>query len=165
MQTSLPIHTLDKSWLWCETWCSDEALAEAKTIDLVCCVCLFLLRETRNACTYQCNNPKTHEPKLARAKRLIPEWTVYDQEIAALAARVAAETAASSPSVGTGPADQEEDKSDTGALAFQDEAGQLQQARQQQVEFVEEGTGAEGESRLEQPPEEGQDARPPRDEL
>jgi hypothetical protein len=35
MQTSLPIHTLDKSWLWCETWCSDEALAEAKTIDLV----------------------------------------------------------------------------------------------------------------------------------
>lgn len=35
MQSSLPIHTLDASWLWCETWCSDAALSEAKTIDLV----------------------------------------------------------------------------------------------------------------------------------
>lgn len=33
----------------------------------------------------------THEPKLQRAKRLIPEWTVYDDEVAALAQRVAAE--------------------------------------------------------------------------
>jgi UDP-glucose:glycoprotein glucosyltransferase len=30
----------------------------------------------------------THEPKLARAKRLIPEWTVYDEEIAALARKL-----------------------------------------------------------------------------
>lgn len=34
MQAAIPIHTLDRSWLWCETWCSDESLAQAKTIDL-----------------------------------------------------------------------------------------------------------------------------------
>lgn len=31
---SIPIFTLDKSWLYCETWHSPEALAAAKTIDL-----------------------------------------------------------------------------------------------------------------------------------
>jgi hypothetical protein len=35
-----------------------------------------------------CNNPHTKEEKLKRAKRLIPEWTVYDDEVAALARRV-----------------------------------------------------------------------------
>jgi hypothetical protein len=30
----------------------------------------------------------THEPKLKRARRLIPEWDAYDQEVAALAARI-----------------------------------------------------------------------------
>ena len=44
---------------------SDEALADAKTIDL-------------------CNNPLTKEPKLDRARRQVPEWTVYDDEIAAV---------------------------------------------------------------------------------
>lgn len=57
----------------------------------------------------------THEPKLARAKRLIPEWTVYvrfphlsfpssipltqdsqDDEVAALAARIAASSQSTS---------------------------------------------------------------------
>jgi UDP-glucose:glycoprotein glucosyltransferase len=47
-------------------------LARARTIDL-------------------CNNPQTKEPKLARARRQVPEWTVYDDEIAALAKRVASE--------------------------------------------------------------------------
>jgi UDP-glucose:glycoprotein glucosyltransferase len=65
MQTVLPIHSLPQEWLWCETWCSDEALKDAKTIDL-------------------CNNPLTKEPKLDRARRQVPEWTVYDDEIAAL---------------------------------------------------------------------------------
>lgn len=74
MQTSLPIHTLDRSWLWCETWCSDESLAQAKTIDL-------------------CNNPLTHEPKLLRAKRIIKEWEVYDEEISELAKRVSSNNA------------------------------------------------------------------------
>ncbi|WAR62210.1 hypothetical protein PtB15_14B305 [Puccinia triticina] len=69
MQGILPIFTLDQSWLWCETWCSDEGLKTAKTIDL-------------------CNNPLTHEPKLKRARRLIPEWDAYDQEVAGLASRV-----------------------------------------------------------------------------
>lgn len=55
-----------------ETWCADKDLATAKTIDL-------------------CNNPQTKEPKLDRAKRQIPEWTVYDDEIAALAKRLRGE--------------------------------------------------------------------------
>ena len=69
MQMALPIHSLPQEWLWCETWCSDESLKEARTIDL-------------------CNNPLTKEPKLERARRQVPEWTVYDEEIAALARRV-----------------------------------------------------------------------------
>ncbi|KAG8666915.1 hypothetical protein FPOAC1_011737 [Fusarium poae] len=65
MQFAIPIHSLPQEWLWCETWCSDESLTGARTIDL-------------------CNNPQTKEPKLDRAKRQVPEWTVYDNEIAAL---------------------------------------------------------------------------------
>ncbi|KAI9872733.1 MAG: hypothetical protein M1830_001244 [Pleopsidium flavum] len=68
MQMALPIHSLPQEWLWCETWCSDESLKDAKTIDL-------------------CNNPLTKEPKLERARRQVPEWTVYDEEIEALARR------------------------------------------------------------------------------
>jgi UDP-glucose:glycoprotein glucosyltransferase len=66
MQKQIPIFSLPQDWLWCETWCSDESLKTAKTIDL-------------------CNNPMTKEPKLDRAKRQIPEWTTYDQAIADLA--------------------------------------------------------------------------------
>ncbi|GAA5977891.1 hypothetical protein JCM11641_006101, partial [Rhodosporidiobolus odoratus] len=95
MQNMIPIHTLDKSWLWCETWCSDEGLATAKTIDL-------------------CNNPLTKEEKLKRAKRLIPEWTAYDDEVSALARRIA------------------EESSDAGA--FVAKADELEQAVQQQKE-------------------------------
>lgn len=69
MQFQLPIHSLPQEWLWCETWCSDESQSEARTIDL-------------------CNNPETKEPKLDRARRQVPEWTEYDDEIAALAKRV-----------------------------------------------------------------------------
>ncbi|KAK5993113.1 UDP-glucose:glycoprotein glucosyltransferase [Cladobotryum mycophilum] len=65
MQFQIPIHSLPQEWLWCETWCSDESLGQARTIDL-------------------CNNPQTKEPKLDRARRQVPEWTVYDDEIAAL---------------------------------------------------------------------------------
>ncbi|PWZ00761.1 hypothetical protein BCV70DRAFT_200024 [Testicularia cyperi] len=72
MQASLPIHTLDKEWLWCETWCSKDWLDKAKTIDL-------------------CSNPKTKEPKLDRARRQIPEWTEYDEEVAKLAQRLVEE--------------------------------------------------------------------------
>ncbi|KAK8869940.1 hypothetical protein IAR55_000508 [Kwoniella newhampshirensis] len=68
MQDTIPIWTLDQDWLWCQTWCSDGSLETAKTIDL-------------------CQNPLTKEPKLVRARQ-IPEWDVYDREIAAFAARV-----------------------------------------------------------------------------
>lgn len=72
MQMNLPIHSLPQEWLWCETWCDDESLKTARTIDL-------------------CNNPQTKEPKLDRARRQVPEWTVYDNEVAALARRKKAE--------------------------------------------------------------------------
>ncbi|WVF72342.1 hypothetical protein IAT40_007156 [Kwoniella sp. CBS 6097] len=68
MQDTIPIWTLEQDWLWCQTWCSDESLSTAKTIDL-------------------CQNPLTKEPKLVRARQ-IPEWDTYDQEIAAFAARI-----------------------------------------------------------------------------
>ncbi|KAJ2801693.1 killer toxin resistant protein, partial [Coemansia helicoidea] len=63
MQHIVPIHSLPQEWLWCETWCSDATLKTAKTIDL-------------------CNNPVTKEPKLERARRLLPEWEVYDRQVA-----------------------------------------------------------------------------------
>ncbi|KAJ6439944.1 UDP-glucose:glycoprotein glucosyltransferase [Purpureocillium lavendulum] len=68
MQFQIPIHSLPQEWLWCETWCSDDSLSSARTIDL-------------------CNNPQTKEPKLDRARRQVPEWTVYDEEIATLEKR------------------------------------------------------------------------------
>jgi len=69
MQHQLKIHSLPQEWLWCETWCSDESLGAARTIDL-------------------CNNPQTKEPKLERARRQVPEWTVYDEEIAEVLRKV-----------------------------------------------------------------------------
>jgi UDP-glucose:glycoprotein glucosyltransferase len=69
LQTQLKIFSLPQDWLWCETWCDDESLKTAKTIDL-------------------CNNPLTKEPKLVRARRQIPEWNVYDEEVSALRERV-----------------------------------------------------------------------------
>ncbi|EME80870.1 glycosyltransferase family 24 protein [Pseudocercospora fijiensis CIRAD86] len=80
MQALLPIHSLPQEWLWCETWCSDESLKDAKTIDL-------------------CNNPQTKEPKLDRARRQVPEWTEYDNEIAAVAARHKEKLAGGVPAV------------------------------------------------------------------
>ncbi len=53
------IHSLPTEWLWCESWCGNETKSAAKTIDL-------------------CNNPKTKEPKLAAARRIVPEWVGYD---------------------------------------------------------------------------------------
>uniref|UniRef100_A0A8C3IG87 UDP-glucose ceramide glucosyltransferase-like 1 n=1 Tax=Chrysemys picta bellii TaxID=8478 RepID=A0A8C3IG87_CHRPI len=58
----LAIKSLPQEWLWCETWCNDESKKKAKTIDL-------------------CNNPKTKEPKLKAALRIVPEWVQYDSEI------------------------------------------------------------------------------------
>ncbi|KAL8706222.1 MAG: hypothetical protein Q9201_000728 [Fulgogasparrea decipioides] len=69
MQHVLPIHSLPQEWLWCETWCDDESLEKARTIDL-------------------CNNPLTKEPKLERARRQVPEWGLYDEEIRGVWRRV-----------------------------------------------------------------------------
>ncbi|CAO3699789.1 unnamed protein product [Rhizopus stolonifer] len=79
MQHIVPIHSLPQEWLWCETWCSDESLKKAKTIDL-------------------CNNPLTREPKLDRARRQVPEWEVYDSEIDKLNKQVKAKTKQSTDS-------------------------------------------------------------------
>uniref|UniRef100_A0A8C6M3I1 UDP-glucose ceramide glucosyltransferase-like 1 n=1 Tax=Nothobranchius furzeri TaxID=105023 RepID=A0A8C6M3I1_NOTFU len=66
------IQSLPQDWLWCETWCDDSSKATAKTIDL-------------------CNNPKTKEPKLMAAARIVPEWVEYDNEIKELLGRVQGE--------------------------------------------------------------------------
>lgn len=70
------------------------------------------------------NNPLTKEPKLDRARRQIPEWTVYDDEVAALARRVAA--------------GRKEGGRAGEAFAVQaDELGQAVQQRQEREELVE----------------------------
>ena len=60
-QDHIPIYTLPQNWLWCETWCSDETMDEAKTIDL-------------------CNNPLTKRPKLEIAQTRVKEWPGLDEE-------------------------------------------------------------------------------------
>jgi UDP-glucose:glycoprotein glucosyltransferase len=75
MQHNLPIFSLPQEWLWCETWCADAELGRAKTIDL-------------------CNNPLTKEPKLERARRQVPEWVEYDEEIAGVLRNVREKDAA-----------------------------------------------------------------------
>lgn len=62
------IKSLPQEWLWCETWCSNDGLKHAKTIDL-------------------CNNPMTKEAKLTAAQRIVPEWKDYDNEVKNLMAR------------------------------------------------------------------------------
>ncbi|KAK0139616.1 UDP-glucose:glycoprotein glucosyltransferase 1 [Merluccius polli] len=63
------IKSLPQEWLWCETWCDDASKRSAKTIDL-------------------CNNPKTKEPKLTAAARIVPEWIEYDNDIKRLLRRI-----------------------------------------------------------------------------
>ncbi|WIA20770.1 hypothetical protein OEZ85_005134 [Tetradesmus obliquus] len=68
-QHTIPIHSLPQEWLWCESWCGDETKPKARTIDL-------------------CNNPKTKEPKLQAARRIVAEWPGLDQEQADFTAQV-----------------------------------------------------------------------------
>ncbi|CAI5701879.1 unnamed protein product [Peronospora effusa] len=81
VQHQLPIFSLPQEWLWCESWCSDETKATAKTIDL-------------------CNNPKHKEPKLDMAKRVIAgelfkeSWIELDQEIKDAETKYTAQAAA-----------------------------------------------------------------------
>ncbi|KAK4535991.1 hypothetical protein CDCA_CDCA07G2016 [Cyanidium caldarium] len=62
----VPLYSLPREWLWCESWCSDTDKPRAKTIDL-------------------CNNPMTREPKLQSAPRIIPEWRALDADATAAA--------------------------------------------------------------------------------
>lgn len=62
LQRKVPIYSLPQEYLWCETWCSDGTFGEAKNIDL-------------------CNNPLSKESKVMTARRLVPEWTEYDEEV------------------------------------------------------------------------------------
>jgi len=65
----VPIKSLPQEWLWCATWCSMDELTTAKSIDL-------------------CNNPLTKEPKLSAARRIVSEWTDYDEEMQRLAQEI-----------------------------------------------------------------------------
>ncbi|OHT07083.1 hypothetical protein TRFO_05293 [Tritrichomonas foetus] len=62
LQERIPIYSLPQNWLWCETWCADEEMASAKTIDL-------------------CNNPLTKIPKIEIAKTRVEEWPTLDNEV------------------------------------------------------------------------------------
>lgn len=62
LQPQIPIFTLPKEWLWCESWCSDADKASAKIIDL-------------------CSNPARSETKLSSAKRIIPEWQHLNDKV------------------------------------------------------------------------------------
>lgn len=68
VQDALPIYSLPQEWLWCETWCSDETMNKAKTIDL-------------------CNNPLTHKPKLEIALERVEEWPGLDEEARRITAK------------------------------------------------------------------------------
>ena len=61
-QHNIPIFSLAQEWLWCESWCGNDTKAAARTIDL-------------------CNNPKTKEPKLQAARRIVAEWQALDDEV------------------------------------------------------------------------------------
>jgi len=76
-QHAVRIHSLPQEWLWCESWCSDESKAAAKTIDLF-------------------NNPRYKEPKLDMAKRVIsgPLFEESWVQLDAAAVKVTIETAA-----------------------------------------------------------------------
>lgn len=65
LQRQLPMFSLPEEWLWCGTWCTDESLAVAKSIDL-------------------CQNPMTKKSKLEMAKEIDPDWTKWDQELTLL---------------------------------------------------------------------------------
>ena len=73
LQFDVPMYSLDKHWLWCESWCSNSSKSEARTIDL-------------------CNNPLTKRPKLDAAKLFIEEWAELDNDIRATEARALSNT-------------------------------------------------------------------------
>lgn len=79
LQHEFPIYPLPSEWLWCETWCDDRSKPRAKSIDL-------------------CSNPLRNEGKLDQARRIIPEWTTYDREVARLLGHPLSSPAEDAPS-------------------------------------------------------------------
>lgn len=72
----MPIRSLPEEWLWCEAWCGNASLVNAKTIDL-------------------CNNPLTKEPKLEQARRIGGErWLALDSQMEVIMAKAAEEASA-----------------------------------------------------------------------
>jgi hypothetical protein len=61
----IPLYSFPHNGLWRERWCSDETMAEGKTIDL-------------------CNNPLTKTMKLFIAQTRIVEWGGLDEEAKAI---------------------------------------------------------------------------------
>jgi len=74
LQRQVPIFSLPQDWVWCETWCSEKSKANAKTIDL-------------------CHDPWSSESKLEHARRVVPEWKQYDDEITVIFTEAEAEAA------------------------------------------------------------------------
>ncbi|GFR53074.1 hypothetical protein Agub_g15773, partial [Astrephomene gubernaculifera] len=117
-QHSIRIHSLPQEWLWCESWCGNATKDKAKTIDL-------------------CNNPRTKEPKLAAARRIIgPLWEQLDAQQEEVTREVqsrleAAEAGAAVPPL---PA----------AAGQRGEASAAVGAAQQQQQQDEDGDGAQG---------------------
>ncbi|KAI3406722.2 KRE5 [Candida oxycetoniae] len=64
LQRQIPIKTLPQEWQWSEKWCCDEDFANAKEIDL--------------------SSLLTNENIHQAGKRLVPEWTRYEEEIDSL---------------------------------------------------------------------------------
>ncbi|XP_050208760.1 UDP-glucose:glycoprotein glucosyltransferase [Mercurialis annua] len=79
-QHTVPIFSLPREWLWCESWCGNATKSKAKTIDL-------------------CNNPMTKEPKLQGARRIVSEWVDLDSEARQFTARYLGEEVDSQESI------------------------------------------------------------------
>lgn len=77
LQFDVPMYSLDRHWLWCESWCSNTSKPLARTIDL-------------------CNNPLTKRPKLDAAKLFIEEWSQLDNNIRETEARALSSSSSSS---------------------------------------------------------------------
>ncbi|CAN7998165.1 unnamed protein product, partial [Ixodes pacificus] len=91
------IKSLPQEWLWCETWCDDDSKKQAKTIDL-------------------CNNPKTKEPKLVSAARIISEWKDYDEELKQFIERYEKGAAKATLTEGARPADVKPDDGESATV-------------------------------------------------
>ncbi len=65
LQQRIQIFSLPEEWLYCATWCSDEAFKSSLSVDL-------------------CNNPMHKFTKLEVARSLFPEWNDWDKEMTSL---------------------------------------------------------------------------------